>query len=266
MRIISTDEIKKNIKEMCIEANYELSADVKDKLYDQAQKEESVLGKQILQQLKENLDIAREDSIPICQDTGMAVVFLKIGQDVHFEGENLEDAINDGIRQGYVEGYLRKSVVKDPIERENTKDNTSDRHPTGGRCRKRRPRRRPPASRSCRRASRSGRQPSPIPRPTGRRTSMPLCALSRGIFRRAVPYSGASVMRSIVPSLACLGQLLGRSVAAPFAFEMLQRIGRHRGPAPAVLHDVEGRIDRVAHRLRVGLVLSCDVERRAVVG
>ena len=124
MRIISTDEIKKNIKEMCIEANYELSADVKDKLYDQAQKEESVLGKQILEQLKENLDIAHKDRIPICQDTGMAVVFLKIGQDVHFEGENLEDAINDGIRQGYVEGYLRKSVVKDPIERENTKDNT----------------------------------------------------------------------------------------------------------------------------------------------
>lgn len=124
MRIISTDEIKKNIKEMCIEANYELSADVKDKLYDQAQKEESILGKQILEQLKENLDIAHKDRIPICQDTGMAVVFLKIGQDVHFEGENLEDAINDGIRQGYVEGYLRKSVVKDPIERENTKDNT----------------------------------------------------------------------------------------------------------------------------------------------
>ena len=124
MRIISTDEIKKNIKEMCIEANYELSADVKDKLYDQAQKEESILGKQILEQLKENLDIAHKDRIPICQDTGMAVVFLKIGQDVHFEGENLEDAINDGIRQGYVEGYLRKSVIKDPIERENTKDNT----------------------------------------------------------------------------------------------------------------------------------------------
>ena len=124
MRIISTDEIKKNIKEMCIEANYELSADVKDKLYDKAQKEESILGKQILEQLKENLDIAHKDRIPICQDTGMAVVFLKIGQDVHFEGENLEDAINDGIRQGYVEGYLRKSVVKDPIERENTKDNT----------------------------------------------------------------------------------------------------------------------------------------------
>ena len=102
MRIISTDEIKKNIKEMCIEANYELSADVKDKLYDQAQKEESTLGKQILEQLKENLDIAQKDRIPICQDTGMAVIFLEIGQDVHFEGEN----------------------VKDPIERENTKDNT----------------------------------------------------------------------------------------------------------------------------------------------
>lgn len=124
MRIISTDEIKKNIKEMCIEANYELSADVKDKLYDQAQKEESILGKQILEQLKENLDIAHKDRIPICQDTGMAVFFVEIGQDVHFEGDLIEDAINEGVRQGYVEGYLRKSVVADPILRENTKDNT----------------------------------------------------------------------------------------------------------------------------------------------
>lgn len=124
MRIISTDEIKKNIKEMCIEANYELSADVKDKLYDKAQKEESILGKQILEQLKENLDIAHKDRIPICQDTGMAVVFLKIGQDVHFEGGSVEDAVNEGVRQGYTEGYLRKSVVGDPLERVNTKDNT----------------------------------------------------------------------------------------------------------------------------------------------
>lgn len=124
MRIISTDEIKKNIKEMCIEANYELSADVKDKLYDKAQKEESILGKQILEQLKENLDIAHKDRIPICQDTGMAVFFVEIGQDVHFEGDLIEDAINEGVRQGYVEGYLRKSVVADPILRENTKDNT----------------------------------------------------------------------------------------------------------------------------------------------
>ena len=124
MRIISTDEIKKNIKEMCIEANYELSADVKDKLYDQAQKEESTLGKQILEQLKENLDIAHKDRIPICQDTGMAVIFLEIGQDVHLEGGDLTEAVNEGVRQGYVEGYLRKSVVGDPILRENTKDNT----------------------------------------------------------------------------------------------------------------------------------------------
>lgn len=124
MRIISTDEIKKNIKEMCIEANYELSADVKDKLYDKAQKEESILGKQILEQLKENLDIAHKDRIPICQDTGMAVIFLEIGQDVHLEGGDLTEAVNEGVRQGYVEGYLRKSVVGDPILRENTKDNT----------------------------------------------------------------------------------------------------------------------------------------------
>lgn len=124
MRTISTDEITKNIKEMCIEANYELSEDVKGRLYDACDKEENKLGKQILTQLEENLDIAKEDKIPICQDTGMAVVFIKIGQEVYIEGDNLEDAINEGIRQGYVEGYLRKSVVNDPIIRENTKDNT----------------------------------------------------------------------------------------------------------------------------------------------
>ena len=124
MRVISTEEITKNVKEMCIEANYELSLDVKKALYDNADKETSQLGKQILAQLKENLKIAENDLIPICQDTGMAVVFIKVGQDVHIEGGNLEDAINEGIRQGYVEGYLRKSVVRDPIERENTKDNT----------------------------------------------------------------------------------------------------------------------------------------------
>lgn len=124
MRVISTEEITKKVKEMCIEANYELSSDVKKALYDNADKETSQLGKQILAQLKENLKIAENDLIPICQDTGMAVVFIKVGQDVHIEGGNLEDAINEGIRQGYVEGYLRKSVVRDPIERENTKDNT----------------------------------------------------------------------------------------------------------------------------------------------
>ena len=124
MRTITTDTIIQNIKEMCIEANYSLTSDVKDKLYQAAEEENSPLGRQILSQLKENLQIAKDDEIPICQDTGMAVVFLRIGQDVHIEGQNLEDAVNEGIRQGYIEGYLRKSVVKDPIYRENTKDNT----------------------------------------------------------------------------------------------------------------------------------------------
>lgn len=124
MRTISTDEITRNIKEMCIEANYELSEDVKGRIIGSVQKEKSALGKQILSQLEENMEIAKTDQIPICQDTGMAVVFLKIGQDVHIEGNNLSDAVNEGIRQGYVEGYLRKSVVGDPIIRENTKDNT----------------------------------------------------------------------------------------------------------------------------------------------
>ena len=124
MRTISTDEIIKNIKEMCIEANYYLSYDMKDKIDRACQVEESPLGRQILSQLEENMQIAESSQIPICQDTGMAVVFLKIGQDVHIEGMNLEDAVNEGIRQGYVEGYLRKSVVGDPLLRENTKDNT----------------------------------------------------------------------------------------------------------------------------------------------
>ena len=124
MRTISTDEIIKNIKEMCIEANYYLSDDMKDKIDHACQVEESPLGRQILSQLEENMQIAESSQIPICQDTGMAVVFLKIGQDVHIEGMNLEDAVNEGIRQGYVEGYLRKSVVGDPLIRENTKDNT----------------------------------------------------------------------------------------------------------------------------------------------
>ncbi len=124
MRTISTDEIIKNIKEMCIEANYYLSDDMKDKIDHACQVEESPLGRQILSQLEENMQIAESSQIPICQDTGMAVVFLKIGQDVHIEGMNLEDAVNEGIRQGYVEGYLRKSVVRDPLLRENTNDNT----------------------------------------------------------------------------------------------------------------------------------------------
>lgn len=124
MREIHTNDIIKNIKEMCIEANHYLSSDMM-KVFDRARKnEKSPLGCQILEQLNENLKIAAEDMIPICQDTGMAVVFIEIGQDVHIVGENLEDAVNEGVRQGYVEGYLRKSVVKDPIIRENTKDNT----------------------------------------------------------------------------------------------------------------------------------------------
>ncbi|MCR5607567.1 MAG: fumarate hydratase [Lachnospiraceae bacterium] len=124
MRVINTDEIIRNVKEMCIEANLYLSEDVEGALNNAYEKENSTIGKQILSKLKENNSIAQSDSIPICQDTGMAVVFLNIGQDVHIEGMNLEDAVNEGVRQGYTEGYLRKSVVKDPIYRENTKDNT----------------------------------------------------------------------------------------------------------------------------------------------
>ena len=123
MRVISVDTITKNIKEMCIEANHFLSDDMKCVFWEAMNKEESPLGKQILNQLQENLSIAGNDMIPICQDTGMAVVFVKVGQDVHFEGGNITDAINEGVRQGYIEGYLRKSVVKDPIERINTNDN-----------------------------------------------------------------------------------------------------------------------------------------------
>ncbi len=124
MREINTNDIIKNVKEMCIEANHFFSPDMK-KVFDNAKaSEKSPLGHQILEQLNENLKIAREDMIPICQDTGMAVVFIEIGQDVHIVGENVEDAINEGVRQGYVEGFLRKSVVKDPLIRENTKDNT----------------------------------------------------------------------------------------------------------------------------------------------
>ena len=124
MRTIHTDEITKNIKEMCFEANLHLADDVVGAISNAKDQEESEIGKKILGQLQENMDIASSENIPICQDTGMAVVFIKIGQDVHIEGANLEDAINEGIRQGYVDGYLRKSVVKDPILRENTKDNT----------------------------------------------------------------------------------------------------------------------------------------------
>lgn len=124
MRELDVKVITENIKEMCIEATHFLTEDMKNVLDDSVAKEESPLGKQILQQLQENLQIAGDEMIPICQDTGMAVVFIKVGQDVHFIGGNIEDAINEGVRQGYTEGYLRKSVVKDPIIRENTKDNT----------------------------------------------------------------------------------------------------------------------------------------------
>ena len=123
-RTIRVEEITKNIKEMCIEANHFLSPDMAEAMKCAEKNEEAPLGKQILEQLQENLKIAGEDMIPICQDTGMAVVFLEIGQDVHLEGGALEDAVNEGVRQGYVEGYLRKSVVGDPLIRENTKDNT----------------------------------------------------------------------------------------------------------------------------------------------
>lgn len=124
MRRINVETITQNIKEMCIEANHFLSPDMKKVFDEAAASEESPLGRQILGQLEENLCIAGEEMVPICQDTGMAVVFIKVGQDVHLIGGSLTDAINEGVRQGYVDGYLRKSVVKDPIYRENTKDNT----------------------------------------------------------------------------------------------------------------------------------------------
>ena len=124
MRIIDVKTITENIKEMCIEANHFLSEDMKCAMKTATEQEKAPLGRQILEQLQENLQIAGDDMIPICQDTGMAVIFMEIGQDVHFAGGSLEEAINEGVRQGYVEGYLRKSVVKDPIIRENTKDNT----------------------------------------------------------------------------------------------------------------------------------------------
>lgn len=124
IRTVQTEIITETIKKMCIEANYSLSSDMVKAMRKAEEKEESVLGKQILAQLQDNLEIAASDMIPICQDTGMAVVFLEVGQDVHFEGGSFEDAVNEGVRRGYAEGFLRKSVVGDPILRENTKDNT----------------------------------------------------------------------------------------------------------------------------------------------
>ena len=124
MRTIDVKLVTDNIKEMCIEANHFLSEDMREALQTAHAQEKSALGKQILDQLQENMQIAGTDMIPICQDTGMAVIFVEIGQDVHFEGGVLEDAINEGVRRGYVDGYLRKSVVRDPLYRDNTKDNT----------------------------------------------------------------------------------------------------------------------------------------------
>ena len=124
MRDVNVSEITKNIKERCIEANHFLSEDMKKVFKNAVDSEESPLGKQVLNQLNENLSIAASDMIPICQDTGMAVIFINVGQEVHFTGGDITDAINEGVREGYVEGYLRKSVVSDPLIRENTKDNT----------------------------------------------------------------------------------------------------------------------------------------------
>lgn len=124
MRTINTSQIEEALEGMCIEASHFLSTDMKEALNDAQKKETSILGKQILDKLEENLKIAGEEMIPICQDTGMAVVFVEIGQDVHVEGGNLEEAVNNGIRKGYINGYLRKSVVSDPLIRNNTGDNT----------------------------------------------------------------------------------------------------------------------------------------------
>ena len=124
MRIINVDTITQNIKDMCIKANHFLAEDMDQAMKHALDTEQSPLGRQILDQLQDNLKIAAEDMIPICQDTGMAVIFMEIGQDVHFVGGDFEEAVNEGVRRGYVDGYLRKSVVKDPLIRENTKDNT----------------------------------------------------------------------------------------------------------------------------------------------
>ncbi len=124
MRTIPVSQITDAVKEMCIEANLFLTKDMEEALKQAQKSEEAPLGRSVLDQLCQNLQIAGEDSIPICQDTGMAVVFLEVGQEVHFEGGVLEDAVNEGIRRGYTEGCLRKSVVSDPLIRENTKDNT----------------------------------------------------------------------------------------------------------------------------------------------
>ncbi len=124
IREVCVDEIRDQIREMCIQANHFLSEDMDCALKTALEKEEKPLGKKVLSQLQENLRIAGEDMIPICQDTGMAVVFLQVGQDVHLTGGDITDAVNEGVRRGYTEGFLRKSVVGDPLERVNTGDNT----------------------------------------------------------------------------------------------------------------------------------------------
>lgn len=124
IREINVKELTDNISEMCIQANHYLSPDMDACMKQAVETEKSELGKKILNQLQENLEIADKEMIPICQDTGMAVIFMEIGQDVHFVGGDFEEAVNEGVRRGYVDGYLRKSVVKDPLIRENTKDNT----------------------------------------------------------------------------------------------------------------------------------------------
>ncbi len=124
MRTIHTDIIIDTVKDMCISANLYLAKDMEERLRYAAKNEDGKLGKQIMNQLIENMEIAAKEEIPICQDTGMAVFFVNVGQDLHIEGMNITDAINEGVRRGYTEGYLRKSVVKDPLIRENTKDNT----------------------------------------------------------------------------------------------------------------------------------------------
>lgn len=124
MRNLHTDEIIKNVREMCIEANLELAPDMREAIHKGLESETGELAKQILGQLEQNMEIAKSELIPICQDTGMAVFFVNVGQELHIEGMNLTDAINEGVRQGYKDGYLRKSVVSDPLIRENTKDNT----------------------------------------------------------------------------------------------------------------------------------------------
>lgn len=124
MRTLNVAEVTEQIRDMCIEANHFLADDMKCAMAQASESEKSPLGRQVLEQLEENMEIAGKDMIPICQDTGMAVIFMEIGQDVHFEGGSLEEAIHEGVRRGYTEGFLRKSVVKDPLMRENTKDNT----------------------------------------------------------------------------------------------------------------------------------------------